>query len=161
MPNKRKLEETTPMPEIVEPSGNGHDGHEEMALQPQRTGPVPMLGQEDLYITGGRPAGFNVPKELLHGSDKAEEYLARTELTEEEIGTYTRVQGLKMAFDYGMVDLDHVFCRKFNALISKNRKSREETVEVAKAEKKFAGRMADRMMGRELGGNRGAQGGIL
>jgi hypothetical protein len=167
MPSKKngKPQEAPPAAIVVQQTGGGPteqlevdiegmagDGHRQMAR-------TPMLGQEDLYITGGRPAGFNVPKELMHGSDRPEEYLARTEVSEDEIGNYVRVQGLMMAFTFGLVDLDHVFKSKFNLRMSLSRKSREETVEVAKAEKKFASRMTDRLMGRDGGNGRGQLGG--
>lgn len=158
MGNKPRVTETQPVEaeDINQPSDNGHDG--QLATG---TRMAPMCGQEDLFITGGRQAGFNVPKELMHGSDKPEEYLARTEVDEEEIGNYVRVQGLMMAFTFGVVDLDHMFKGKFNLRMSKGRKSREETVEVAKAEKKFASRLTDHIMGRNDGGMRQIAGGQL
>ncbi len=136
------------------PPGNGH---EEGDLPPARRGM--MLGQEPLFTQDGKPTGFNVPKELMHGSDLPEEYMARTEVSEDEIGIDMRVQGLMMAFTFGIVDLDQVFKRKYNLRMSLRRQSREETVEVAKAERKFAARIQDRILGRNDGNMPRAMGG--
>jgi len=127
---------------------NPGDGQDNQGFPPAPTRNAPMLGMEDLLMGERGKATFNVPKELLQGSDKPYEYMGRTEVTDEEIETFSQVDAIMQRCIYRFIDPGQIYKGIFNLRMSLNRKSREEAVDVAKAENKsIRQRFQDRIFG--------------
>lgn len=73
---------------------------------------------------------FNVPKTFLEGDDNPLNYLARTEITQSEIGHLARRIGDMNSLTKGYTDMPMIWAVKYTAKMSLNRKSRKEVVAI-------------------------------
>lgn len=101
----------------------------------------------DIFVTAGRGRSDMV-EQMLKGSEKASELMARTDVSEEEIGLIVTTLGQWSAFMEGGVNIPQQVWYYLTLKISKNRKSRDEAIKMMAAN---ALRMRRNMMGRMFG----------
>ncbi len=109
--------------------------HEATGTPPEENGTGPKgeyhANQVKAFLSRDGDAGyFNVPKTFLEGDDNPLNYLARTEITEAEIGHLARRVGDMNSLTKGHTDLPMIWAVKYTAKMSLNRKSRREVVAI-------------------------------
>ena len=88
-------------------------------------------GQLDLLLARNVNGGnWNPPKEMASGSDDPIEYLARTEISEEEIARTTRIFIFESRRTFGYSDMPGAIRWKYNARMSLGRKRVNEIVKM-------------------------------
>jgi len=90
---------------------------------------------------------FNVPKEMLTGSTRAEELFARTEIDDTLRGVYLRIIANWDYWRDDNIDMSKIIALDANMLMSRDRKSRAEVERIAVG-------MARALGGRQAFGNR-------
>lgn len=99
------------------------------------------------YVPGVRPSTSDMmvdkqhnpaslAKEMMTGSDDPSEYLARTETDRQGIAIELRILAKYNASHTGRANMPHLIWWKHTAMISNGRKSREEAVDMIKAEER-------------------------
>ncbi len=112
--------------------------HEAEGTPPEENGSGPLKGggeyhanQVKAFLSRDGDAGyFNVPRTFLEGDDNPLNYLARTEITESEIGHLARRVGDMNSLTKGHTDLPMIWAVKYTAKMSLDRKSRKEVVAI-------------------------------